>query len=607
MKFKKEGAPYWPQFIELVWEDPPPCNPHIDENTTKLEIPPPSEVDCFNLLRNYDAGLGDYSFWSHSGGGVKVVEYEDGKYAISSIHRTGAWHGFGQYLDTRCLVEGSQFEIIVKIRLQNSDGEFVVCNINRVDYNAGDACPRVSFRMRKLLGNKIGDGVESKYAYPMANAVGPWKADDWNTLYGKFTVTEAIAESDSVYFFIDRARPGVNIMIDFVLVIPTIHGCQMPIYNGDFEVGDTRFWRTIGSTEIDIYDTGYSGESSLRTTKRKEWWGSMIQDLNKDCLFKGDKFSVSAMVMFLDADENIYDCNPSLQWGVDANMDKVCPTIALRLTTGSQIEDIDIGAMPGPITEGLWNNIFGQFEVDDSIMEADLVSIYFRKLKAGINIAVDDFVVTKLSDSEGGNEIVQNGDFSSGDARYFHIHGGGSISVVEDSIDPTEKYLIVEKRTRSDYGVRYAIDTTPLSSSIMYRISVDLRLTTEEWYGFSCDPGTMEAESKCPILYLRSQFIGKKQLMTRPIASAPSDFKPSEWNTFSSYFQFLESEIKADSLYLIINDAPPNAVMFLDNLKIYAPKLGTAVPSMQPSESLRPSVSPSKMHSLNPTRFNRTD
>ena len=71
------------------------------------------------------------------------------------------------------------------------------------------------------------------HGYTMASAVGPWEEDKWNMMYGHFNVTETLAEADSVFFNIERTRPGMNLVID------------------------NRFWKTIGNTEITMYTPGY--------------------------------------------------------------------------------------------------------------------------------------------------------------------------------------------------------------------------------------------------------------------------------------------------------------------------------------------------------------
>ena len=89
----------------------------------------------------------------------------------------------------------------------------------------------------------------------------------------------------------------------------------MSVYNTDFKTGEMRFWKTIGVTEIAIHSPGYKSDYALKTTSRSEWWGSMSQDLNKDCLIEGEKFTVSAMVLLLDQNEAIHEYDATAVWG----------------------------------------------------------------------------------------------------------------------------------------------------------------------------------------------------------------------------------------------------------------------------------------------------
>ena len=55
--------------------------------------------------------------------------------------------------------------------------EFLTCNINMIDFDARDICPRISFCYRTMEGHTIDDNITLDYAYPMASTVGPVKAD----------------------------------------------------------------------------------------------------------------------------------------------------------------------------------------------------------------------------------------------------------------------------------------------------------------------------------------------------------------------------------------------------------------------------------------------
>jgi len=154
--------------------------------------------------------------------------------------------------------------------------------------------------------------------------------------------------------FVERGRPDLNIYLDDIITQPTTYDCSsdMPTYRFDFEVADTSLWTALGTTEIDMYEPGFGGTGHvLRTTMRKEWWGSMTQVLNKRCLIEGDKYQFSANMILLDPSNNdtVYNCDPSLKWGVDNNTEYTCPLAALRVVTSAMKTDYDIGAIP--ITE----------------------------------------------------------------------------------------------------------------------------------------------------------------------------------------------------------------------------------------------------------------
>ena len=165
--------------------------------------------------------------------------------------------------------------------------------------------------------------------------------------------------------FVEHGRPGRNIYLDDIIIQPATYDCSsdMPIYSLDFEVADTRFWTALGTTEIAMYEPGVGGTGhALRTTIRREWWGYMTQVLNRRCLIEEDKSQFSANMILLDPSNNdkVYNCDPSLKWGVDNNTDYTCPLAALRVVIGAMKTDYDIGAMH--ITkDDEWNNIYGFF------------------------------------------------------------------------------------------------------------------------------------------------------------------------------------------------------------------------------------------------------
>lgn len=570
MTFKKDNAAFWPQMAELVWEDPPNCEPFIDENTTTFIVPSPTEAECANLVRNPGGEDGSHNYWMHSGGGIKVHnEGSAGSYAISSEGRTGAWQGPGQFLDTRCFTEGQQYEVTAKFKLiEPKSGATIDCDPNQKNVNAFDVCPRVSFRMRKLLGNKIGDGVEINYAYPMGEAVGPFKSGEWNNIYGVFTVTETMAAADAVFMFIERARPGIEIVVDEVMIQTTTQSCANAIYNGDFESGDTRFWSTIGQSKIDMYTPGHANSSfALRTTERQQFWSSMAHEINLDCVQEGESYALSGMMKLLDENDNAYDCDTSLVWGVDG-MDNVCPVVGLRVVSGNNTVDEIVGTVTGTWKSGDWNAFNGKFTATPDLKKADTVTLYFTRFRAGKHIVLDDITMSPIA-AQDTDQLVNNGDGSAGDTRYFNIKDGGTIGVTQPGKDGADDYaFIVSGRTSATCGLQQTVDNTYLETGIMYKISADLKLFYKGGVTpYDCDPSANYGDKKCPVVSLRSKNAMEPPTQ-RPVATVTGEWATGEWNTIEGFITFFANEIQSGSLVYYIDGAAADVVMVLDNIKL---------------------------------------
>jgi len=571
LRFKKDGAIVWPEFAEETWESPPSCIPHVLDSSITLEVPTPKDEECANVINHGDAEEGTRNFWMHSGGGIEM--YTPGynsAFAFRSTRRKGTWQGPGQFLDTRCLTSGSQYEISAMVKLEDNNGVPQNCNPNQENINAFDICPRVSLRLRHLAGNKIGDPVDVSYAYPLATTVGPYNKDDWNMIYGVFTVTESIASADTVFFFIDRARPGVNIIIDDVKMVPTVQTCQSPIYNTDFETGDARFWGKVGTTTTDMFVPGYPnlpGASTegfaLRTFSRKEFWASMSQPLNTDCLEEGTAYSVSSNILLLDANGNIANCDTSLEYG--AITVNVCPKMALKITTGNVEVDVDIADVTGPWNQGNWNSMNGIFTVTQEMLVADSVRLFWRKYEEGHDIVVDNVAVTSV-EAQDPDKLMNNGDFSSGDTRHFKPDRGGVISIYAGGYDD-DFALIMTGRDASYYGVRQNIDTNVLEEGVSYTASAKFKLFLPDGTTpFDCEPTAVAGEKICPVMYLKAQEPGVGS-QTRLIGSTLGE-KDADWNTIAGNVVFFHNEINAPSLTLIIDRAPAGIVMVLDNVGV---------------------------------------
>jgi len=451
----------------------------------------------------------------------------------------------------------------MKFKLIGGGGTEVVCDINQKNINAHNVCPRVSFRMRRLFGDRIGNESEVNYAYPIAETTGPFRPGEWNKIFGVFTVTETMAAANSVFMFVERARGGVDIVIDDVLIQPTVQGCSSPIYNGDFESGDTRYWNQLGTSKIDLWDGGFSNSTfALYTSERSEFWASMSQDLNLDCVVLGESYAIHSMIKLIDSNDNLLDCDPVLNWGADG-MDNICPTLAIRVKKGNNTNDLFVGKTH-TWTSGTWNSISATLTATPIIKNADTVTLFFTRFHVNTRLIIDDITMLPITGQDP-NQLINNGDAGTGDPRYFQIKDGGQIAVVEPGYDD-DYALAVTGRTTDLCGIQQIIDNSLLEASVLYKISAKFML----FYGdafFECDPTANIGNGRCPKVTLRSQNQMERPVQ-RTVASVQGVYNSSSWSTIEGYINFMPNEMNSDSLLFYIDNVAANVDILLDNIQL---------------------------------------
>ena len=130
------------------------------------------------------------------------------------------------------MILGKKYNIIGKVRIISDDGTVPSCNPNSVLDN--DSCPRANIRAFKH-GKRISQKIN------IGHVVVPFKAGNWNILYGSFVVDHEIEAADKVVFFVDGVKEGIEIALDDIKIVPSTDGNNKNcIRNGDFEVGDSR-------------------------------------------------------------------------------------------------------------------------------------------------------------------------------------------------------------------------------------------------------------------------------------------------------------------------------------------------------------------------------
>jgi len=544
----------------------------------------------------------------HAGGDVQIVSpgYGGSQYAIASVTRTGAWQGPGQYVDSRCFVVGEYFEVTARVRLQHEEtGNFMSCDPHQKHYMHPEACPRISFRMREIMGNEIGDEVVTTFIHPVAETVGPYNANDWNLMYGVIKITEHIAKQSTIFMFVERTAPGVRIIVDDVRMGKVVRSEDDRSYNRDFESGDTRFWHTLGPNDIDIVSDGHDGSNyALKSFNRQTFWASMEHELTQDTMVLGHTYAVKAKIK-LEKNGASHDCTPGLWWGLQGEEQNICPTLTLRqaIHNSTHSNYTDIGVTVGTWNSGDWNDMYGTFEVTQDMLDAPAVTIMWTKLDQAIDLIIDDVSIAEIADF-GCDDLIYNGggEIDGGQPYYWKMLGSGSIDVTDgtDGGYNSPKALYNHGRVTKYDGIRQLLEKECILPEAVYEVTAMVKMQKADGSPYPCvvsqtygdGPGQDLATKRCPYISIGSQNPGGAP-QHRAVASAYPDWDASGFNLLKGHFKFFSNEIAADTLFVSITQGPADAEFLVDDVSIKVMGMPTDMPSIVPSSAPTSSIKPS--------------
>ncbi len=144
------------------------------------------------------------------------------------------------------------------------------------------------------------------------------------------TVTNKAALHDRLYLRLSGTDVSMNVYYDDFSIEPIPKSCNSLVVNGDFEDGNSNFWRPTWRPGIDydIFDQGADG--SQYSLIVEQYTGHTVrQYLDTRCLIEGQEFLISAKHRLLNAtDHNVgVECEPSRQSIWDSQH---CPTTFVR-------------------------------------------------------------------------------------------------------------------------------------------------------------------------------------------------------------------------------------------------------------------------------------
>ncbi len=156
----------------------------------------------------------------------------------------------------------------------------------------------------------------------------------WSIISGIMTVTEKQADHDNIFARLYGTHENMNVFYDDISIVPIPKSCQNLVLNGDFEVGDARFWlqgenyskRTL---DVEIFSLGANGSrySLMLQNFSIERFG---QRLDSRCLVEGQEFQISAKFRLLDVNNHAsgIECDTSIRR--NGSVSNNCPYVVIR-------------------------------------------------------------------------------------------------------------------------------------------------------------------------------------------------------------------------------------------------------------------------------------
>jgi len=573
--FMKDGVPIWPDFAEENWGyEPADCGENfLQEGQVMLIVPPLDGGSCDNLVRNGDASDGS-RYWVAVGGDRAVVSNGVGGSvdpALASINREFNADGLGQYLNSRCLTTGSEYEVTAKVKLLGKDASnntvIVKCNPNEFQYLAYYACPRFAFRMRfntmmQAQGTLINDS-NTMYMYPVGEVLNP-TANGWNTMHGTFTVPPEMEAATSVMLFLERTRPGVEVHLDDVVIRPISRGCEL-ISNGDVESGDTRFWKPFGVsqiTAIKVPDGSGITNHVIWVYDRNSTWASAAQEIKPGCLKAGDSYKVSAK-MALAKNGTSWVCDPT-----STVVETRCPTIIIQARTGNETFGLEVATLIGSWKSGEFHEFYGEFEVTQFLETAEIIKILPSGVRSDVDIYIDNLKMEPTATWDcAANGLLKNPGGELGDQRFWSSWRGGSVNFVSGGGFNGTHALVGESREIFPSGISQAIERKCLERGVLYSVSVWVKLLDAQGNPWNCNPRSTKITDRCPVVSVGAENPGVIPFM-HAVGGVDSQWVPNDWNELTGVFHFFPTDLVADTTSIVVSEAPAGVTILVDNADI---------------------------------------
>jgi hypothetical protein len=143
-RFIRGGKMDWPTSVEVTFEKPQ-CDTALTNERVSIGEPSPSVSSCNELIKNGDMEMSttDYLYWLHQESGLSLASGKgiSGSTALAEIDPRAPENGLvGQFLDTRCLRKGKQYEVQAWVKVLRNGAPY--------DCDPMNNCPTTGLKTR---------------------------------------------------------------------------------------------------------------------------------------------------------------------------------------------------------------------------------------------------------------------------------------------------------------------------------------------------------------------------------------------------------------------------------------------------------------------------
>lgn len=363
-----DGNLAWPTFVEEKYEDAL-CSDALEDGSVDLFVPTVQVAECESLVRNGDAEYSqtDHTYWLHRHGGISLLAGRGigGSNAFGQVDSTRADRdAIVQYLDVRCLdlMRGRQYEVVAFVRLEDaSSGEAIICSPS-----AESHCPEVGVYWQSSEGSWSREDVTTVVATASSDPSG------YQRLHGILDVTDEVADASSVLIYLRRHVEGTDMFVDNVSMTLVSHhdgGCDNLVFNGDFAVGDSRFWFDGDDNALALLSPGSAGSSGYALTSFE---GNMEQYIQTGCMKVGTWYAAEAKFKLIGADGREFACLK--RRATDRTR---CPVMQFRVQVNGDQDTDTVARIAGDPTDKDWNTLLGGFEANEDFANAKSIRLQF--------------------------------------------------------------------------------------------------------------------------------------------------------------------------------------------------------------------------------------